>query len=168
MQGLEYFESIWNWLDMSEFTLFLMFFVSMHNFTDQFYEYIPEIKYIVITLSFLKIIFFSRMIESLGFILRMIFICIKELIPFIICFFLFLILFTLLLIVLNNDIDEEVDPVEYLGFFGKALLQTFRTSIGELGTPRYPSIYDTKKKVGIPTTFPVELNIYLIWITWYT
>lgn len=58
-----------------------------------------------------KFIYFARMEEKIGFIFRMLFVCFQKLIPFLLCLFLALLFFTLELIVLNNDIDEEVKDV---------------------------------------------------------
>lgn len=72
-----------------------------------------------------------------------------------------LIFFTLEMIVLNNEIDKEVQEVESVGFFFKAFLQAFRTSIGELGTPKY------EDSIPNQDTVKGKLNVYLIWIIWY-
>ena len=66
--------------------------------------------------------------------------CAIELIPFIICFVMFLLFFSFCLVVLDMDVDLEVDEAQAIGKVAKIILQTFRTSIGELAMPRYVSL----------------------------
>jgi len=58
------------------------------------------------------------------------------------------------------EIDPEVDEAE-LSFFQKTILQTFRTSVGELGMPTYNNIL--KREDSIFKT----INIVLIWFCWF-
>jgi hypothetical protein len=59
------------------------------------------------------------------------------------------------------EIDSEVDEAKEIGYFSKTLLQTFRTSIGELGMPAYKAL--AKKPAGLFKT----INILLIWAVWF-
>ena len=73
----------------------------------------------------------------------------------------FLIIFSICYIVLNNEIDSDVEEWEGISFFQKAMLQAFRTSIGELGMPKYLGILEQEE------SFMKSLNLYLIWCVWF-
>ena len=88
--------------------------------------------------------------------------CLEDLIPFITCFLLFLVMFSVSFIVLGNEIDSEVVEAEWISFTHKTFLQAYRTSIGELGMPRYPKLLLKEDN------FQRSMNIYLIWLLWYT
>ena len=60
------------------------------------------------------------------------------------------------------EIDDEVNEAKNLGYFAKTFLQTFRTSIGELGMPKYNNLV-AKKNGGIFKA----INIFLIWLCWF-
>lgn len=86
---------------------------------------------------------FIRMSDTMGFLVRMISTCVIELIPFLMCFILFLLFFSFCLIILQNEIDKEVhERAEDIGYVYETILQAFRTSIGELGIPRYTHLLD--------------------------
>lgn len=78
--------------------------------------YSGEVKLILIMLGFMKLMFFVRMSDKLGFLVRMIATCVIELIPFIICFIMFLLFFSFCLIILNMEIDTEVNEAEAISF----------------------------------------------------
>ena len=59
------------------------------------------------------------------------------------------------------EIDPEVNDAEGVGYQFKTLLQTFRTSIGELGVPSYEKIYNN------PSSIYRTLNIIFIWSIWF-
>lgn len=170
LNGLGYFDSFWNFIDLGEFILFFLFLCSQKGilgeilFIEGLCNYSPEIKLILVALAFVKLIFFIRIIDKFGLLVRMIATCFYALIPFIVCFMMFLFMFSFMLIVLNNQIDSEVVEAEYISFVHKTVLQAFRTSIGELGMPRYPNIMEDQSI----TENQRHLNIYLIWAVWYT
>ena len=87
--------------------------------------------------------------------------CIQAIVPFLIYYFVFLILFSTCFVILQMEIDPEVDEVEGLGYFMKTVLQTFRTSIGELGMPVYTKLLQK------PSGLARNINIMLIWLTWF-
>lgn len=155
---------------MGEFIIFIIFLFSQKGilgetfFIEGLYAYSPEIKLVLMMLAFAKLMFFIRIIDKFGLLVRMIATCFYALIPFIVCFVMFLFMFSCMLITLNNQIDSEVVEAEAISFFHKTVLQAFRTSIGELGMPRYPNI------IGDETINENQrfLNIYLIWAVWYT
>lgn len=59
------------------------------------------------------------------------------------------------------EIDPEVDEAQALSYFAKTFLQTFRTSIGELGMPVYKKLL---KRKGIFK----GINVALIWVVWFS
>lgn len=59
------------------------------------------------------------------------------------------------------DIDADVQEAAYMNHFTKMLLQTFRTSVGELGKPTYPDI------LAKPPSLARSLTISLIWLVWF-
>lgn len=68
---------------------------------------------------------------------------------------------------MQAEVDEEVaekDNVAYLGYYHKTILQTFRTSIGELASPQYSKYL---KKVNGEIPFLSRMTIFLIWSVWY-
>jgi hypothetical protein len=113
-------------------------------------------------LAFCKFIFYIRIYSKLGIIIRMVAECAKELIPFIFFFILFLLFFSFSLLVLNMEPDGEVGEAEFIGYVAKVILQTFRTSIGELGIPFYTGVLASGK-----STYFIYANIYMIWAVWY-
>lgn len=121
---------------------------------------IPELKLSLIVLAFMKLAFFIRIFEDYGFLVQMILYCIIDLIPFIMSFMIFLVVFSISFVVLRNEIDPDVNEVEGLSYFQKMLLQSFRTSIGELGMPTYTAILESEDSALKDT------NITLIWIVW--
>jgi hypothetical protein len=48
-----------------------------------------------------------------------------------------------------------------MGFFEKMLLETFRSSIGEVGLPKYSVL------LGRPDTPCSDINLILIWVIWF-
>jgi len=58
------------------------------------------------------------------------------------------------------EIDADVDGADGIGHFQKTILQTFRTSIGELAMPTYHGIIKANKMN--PSMF-YNINVYLIW-----
>ena len=74
----------------------------------------------------------------------------------------FNIIFTICYVILNMEIDEEVNDAEGVGYLFKTLLQTFRTSIGELGVPSYEKVWSD------PPNFYRSLNIASIWVFWFS
>ena len=87
--------------------------------------------------------------------------CIVAVVPFAIYYIVFLMLFSTCFVILQMEIDPEVAEAEGLGYFQKTVLQTFRTSIGELGMPVY------SKLLAKPPGVARDINIALIWVTWF-
>jgi hypothetical protein len=68
--------------------------------------------------------------------------------------------FTFSFMILGMEIDDEVQGAQDLTYPEYALLQVFRTSMGELAMPGYTKIYDKDTKFA-------KYNIILMWILWY-
>lgn len=79
--------------------------------------YMPETKMLLILLAFLKLLFFIRIFEEYGFLVQMIRLCVIDLIPFIMSYMIFLMVFTVCFVVLKMEIDPEVAEVENLSYF---------------------------------------------------
>ena len=121
---------------------------------------IPELKLLLVILSFFKLLFFIRLYEHYGFLVQMIIFCVVDLIPFIWSYLSFLYIFSICYVVLNMEIDPEVQDAQGLNYFAKMLLQTFRTSIGELSMPMYTKILEEEN------SYMSNINIILIWFIW--
>lgn len=160
--GLKYFQG-WNLVDFAQFAVFVVYYVSnqTHTMEEREGKYNPELKLTLVVLAFVKCLFFIRIFERFGFMVQMIKSCVEDLLPFITYFITFLFLFALCLTTLDSEIDEEVAGAEGMGYFAQQFLQAFRTSIGELGMPRYRAI------ARDPDAFYRRLNISLIWGVWY-
>ena len=79
--------------------------------------YMPELKMLLILLAFLKLLFFVRIFEEYGFLVQMIRLCVLDLIPFIMSYMIFLMVFTVCFVVLKMEIDPEVAEVQNLSYF---------------------------------------------------
>lgn len=84
----------------------------------------------IVTLSFIKLLSYIRIYDDFGFLISMIMFCIKDLMPFLVSFVIFLLVFTVCFIVLNVSQDADVANELYVGYFQKMFLAIFRTSIG--------------------------------------
>jgi hypothetical protein len=107
-QGFNYFMG-WNLVDFSLFVVFsiLQYYYSIGQ--DHSFVYMPEAKLLLILLAFLKLLFFVRIFEEYGFLVQMILLCVLDLIPFIMSYMIFLIVFTVCFVTLKMEIDPEVD-----------------------------------------------------------
>jgi hypothetical protein len=78
---------------------------------------IPELKVLIMTTGFIKLLFFIRIFEKFGFLVQMIFYCVVDLGPFIIAWMTFLLIFSICFVVLKMEIDEEIaEATEDQGF----------------------------------------------------
>lgn len=126
---------------------------------------LPELRLLIIILSFCKIMFFVRINQHFGSLVLMVRACIIDLYPFIVSFTTFILLFSAIFLTLGMDIDEEVITIQGLSDFQLRILQTFRNSIGE------PSILLYSKHLAANQDPWQQLlsttRINLIWIVWY-
>ena len=120
-----------NWLDLLEFFCFLLFFLSEDyeqdlalenkdieankNFGHFIYSYSTELKFFMLCMAFNKFVYFIRIYSKLGLIMRMIYTCTIELIPFVIWFILFLLFFSFVFVILNMQCDGEVSEALFIG-----------------------------------------------------
>ena len=109
----------------------------------------------------MKLLFFIRIFEAYGFLVQMIIYCVIDLIPFIMSYMIFLVVFSLCFVVLEMEIDPDVAAIQGPNYFAKMFLQSFRNSIGELGMPVYTKILER------PHTIFTTINIFLIWFVWF-
>ena len=78
----------------------------------------PELKFLLTILAFMKLMFFVRIFEAYGFLVQMIIYCIIDLIPFIMSYLMFIYAISLCFIVLRMEIDPAgVETVAYLNHF---------------------------------------------------
>lgn len=159
-QGKMYLSSGWNNIDILQLIIFgILFYLRMNN-VDSKALYYPELKLVNIALTFVKTLFFIRIYKRFSFLVQMIISCLGAITPFIIYYIVFLLVFSICFIILQMEVDGEVAEAQGLNLFSKIVLETFRTSIGELGMPMYSKILKRE-----PSVFKY-LNIVLIWITW--
>lgn len=136
-QGTAYIYADWNMLDMSQLIVFSCLLYLRMNNVDSKALYYPELKLINILLAFLKTMFFVRIYEEYGLLVQMLQSCLMAVVPFAVYYLVFLMVFSICFVILEMEIDAEVNEAEGLNYFFKIVLQTFRTSIGELATPVY-------------------------------
>lgn len=82
----------------------------------------PELKLVNIFLAFVKTTFFIRIYKRFSLLVQMIKCCIQAIIPFLIYYFVFLMLFSTCFVILQMEIDPEVNEVEGMGYFQKTVL----------------------------------------------
>jgi hypothetical protein len=75
---------------------------------DRDVEYFAELKLVNIILTSLKFMYYIRIFEDFGFLVQMIILCMKDLVPFFMTYLLFLNFFSMCFIVMNCDIDGEI------------------------------------------------------------
>lgn len=131
--------------------------------------FFAQLKLLNIIFAFFKLLFFVRIFEDYGFLVQMVVYCVEDLIPFLMSYVTFLMVFSICYIVLQLDIDPEVSEAALvLNQFEQTLLETFRNAIGELALPAYNKLLE-KNTVGgsqEPSVF-VYINIYLIWLIFF-
>lgn len=125
--------------------------------------YFPELKLVNILLSFMKLLFLIRIIDTFGFLIQMLIFVLNDLTPFILTYIIFLNFFSVCFIVLDCDIDGEIqNQVPVLSHYEQMLLQVYRTALGELSMPAFSRIM---KKYKVRTIFR-DINVNLIWLLW--
>ena len=164
-QKWKYLTSGWNLIDSGQLVVFGILYYMRYMGEDRNVLYFPELKLVNIILTFLKLLFFVRIFEAYGFLVQMIILCLQDLVPFFICYLLFLNFFTMCFIVLQCDIDGEIADVPILNRYSLMLLQVYRTALGELSMPGYKNnaIWKNGNTEG---DFFLQINIMMIWIMW--
>lgn len=144
-QGLSYFIG-WNITDFSQFLVFVLIYVIESpvsiSFKDEATKYIAHIRFLMVVLTFVKILFFVRIFKDYGFLVQMLIQTFIDLIPFFGSFVIMLVFFSISLATLRMEVDDEINDVQGPGFnyFGKVLLQVYMAAIGEISLPAYDSI----------------------------
>ena len=140
-QGAQYFRG-WNICDFSQFIIFIIIFAFNQFGIEDDFVIMPELRIILVILSLIKLLFFLRVFEEYGFLVQIIMVCCVDLIPFITFYMIFLFMFSISFVVLNMEIDAENNESKHIGFFEKMLIETFRSSIGEVGLPKYTAMLE--------------------------
>ena len=99
--------------------------------------FMPFINLALILASCLKLLYYMRIFEQYGFLIQMILFCLADLVPFIISFAVFNLIFIICFAVIGMEIDPEVDEAPFDSYIMKTALQAFRTTYGELAMPVY-------------------------------
>ena len=84
--------------------------------------FIPELKLTLIIMSFAKLLFFIRIFEKYGFLIQLISACVIDLIPFLIAYWTFLVVFSICYISLNMEVDADVNEAYGMDHFGLIIL----------------------------------------------
>lgn len=119
------------------------------------------LKTLLVCLALNKIMYFLRIFDEYGFLVKMIGLTFSDMIPFSTFFFINVVFFMMLSQVLRLGLDDIAYP-DINGIFG-ALLVAFRTSIGDIGEPDYSYWIAREEKMG---HFRVSVMIYIIWFIW--
>ena len=90
----------------------------------------------------------------------MVFLCIVDVIPFTIFFFMWVILFQFCYIALGTNPDPE-DEYANMGQFMKNFITTYRNSIGDLSLPNYDSLIEEED-----TKFQQNFSTTIAWLIW--
>jgi hypothetical protein len=160
-QGYAYFNAGWNNCDFAQFIVFMWMFIFNQLQIEDSFVIMPELRITLVILSLIKLLFFLRVFEEYGFLVQIILVCCIDLIPFITFYIVFLVLFSLIFSVLKMEIDFENNQQSHIGYFEKMLLETFRSSIGEVGLPKYDALLQE------PSSFCRSINVLLIWVVWF-
>lgn len=67
-------------------------------------------------MAFFKMLFFIRIFEKYGSFVQMIYLCLGKLVPFMICYILFMLGFCLCFKILGMEIDDEVEGAVGLSY----------------------------------------------------
>lgn len=151
----------WNSCDFMQFFVFMIILLLNHLGADHRSLFIPQLKGFLVILALIKLLFFLRVFEAYGILIQIIGVCIVELVPFITCYLVFLLMFSLGFAVLRMEVDAESDQLEGLGYFEKIVIETFRTAVGEVGFPGYSAIMAEEPSMWRGT------NVISIWALWF-
>ena len=86
----------------------------------------------LIIFAFTKILYFLRVFESFGFLVQMVGITIIKLIPFLVFFLLWVLLFTVNFQILRAEVKDEDNDYMNLAGFWKFFFMSYRNAIGDL------------------------------------
>lgn len=110
--------NFWNFIDFSGFVTFGLYsyYIALGYWKDNFPE--PEneeffmviLKTLLVCLALNKIMYFLRIFDEYGFLVKMIGLTFSDMIPFSIFFFINVMFFTMLMLVLRVKLDEKTYP----------------------------------------------------------
>ena len=103
-------------------------------------DYISFVKIFLIILSFGKCLHFVSVYEEFGFFIKMLTLCLNDLLPFIFSYIFFGVFFSMLYAGIQVEIDSELASGIGLGYFGLLYLSVWRNSVGKLCFVRYGDI----------------------------
>jgi hypothetical protein len=103
-------------------------------------DYNSFVQIFLIMLSFGKCLHFVTVYEEFGFFIKMLTLCLKDLLPFIFSYIFFGVFFSMLYAGIGVEIDDELASGIGLGYFGLLFLSVWRNSVGKLGFVRYGAI----------------------------
>ena len=120
------------------------------------------LKILVIFNMLLKINYFLRVYERFGLLVNLLSTCVKDIIPFCVYLFMYVLLFVMLYI------QSGINAPGRTGFkvrgFGEMLMYVWENSIGNINDPPESSFHlDNNKTEGL--RYPSEM--YLIWFVWF-
>lgn len=121
----------------------------------------------MIVTGFVKILFFIRISESLGLLVRMVYTTIIDCLPFLAFFAMFILLFTVLNMTFMIDVPNQNEDYYFLPSFIQFLLMTYRNSIGDITIPEYQKwvdLYDEKQRDSQYHQFTIVFLVWLVWI----
>lgn len=151
----EYFQG-WNLTDFSQIWCYLAFFYIRYMQVEHskdlnmtLLNFLPHLKYMILFLSFIKIMYFVRIYQEYGFLVQMVILTIEDLVPFLHALIFSIFFFAICFFVLEIDIDDDIKDVTGPGFnmYGLIFLQTYRIAMGEIGVPAYEDL-EKNENVG--------------------
>lgn len=169
--GWEYVNG-WNLIDLIQLILFWVQFIEKCS---DVYAHREErgftlskfMRLMLILTSILKVVHFIAVYDQFGFFIKMLTVCLWDLIPFIINYIIFVNFFAIIYVSLGVEISDELDlPVDnhaglqYLGYYGMLILTVYRNSVGKLGFAKYNQLIAQNR-------WDQQTHIYTIWIAYF-
>lgn len=153
-KGLSYFQG-WNMVDLLQIVAFVIVFRDvMHDDVDEAAgtidkgeDYMSFVQIFLIVLSFGKCLHFVTVYEEFGFFVKMLTMCLHDLLPFIFSYIFFGVFFSMLYAGIGVEIDDELASGIGLGYFGLLYLSVWRNSVGKLGFVRYGTLMKASDNV---------------------
>lgn len=119
-------------------------------------DYDLFVKFSVFIMSFVKCLHLISVYEEYGFLIKMMILCIYDLIPFILSYIFFAIYFAMLYASMGIEIESDLHSSKDLGYFSQIFLSVWRNSVGKLGFVRYGQLMERDH------TFFRDSQVYMI------